>query len=60
MYTFKITFQLYGGGRKTYSVKAGNREAAIDRHGRKHGGPCWTKPAIWRFTAWGRLRSRSP
>ncbi len=31
MYTFKITFQLYGGGRKTYSVKAGNREAAIDK-----------------------------
>lgn len=31
MYTFKITFQLYGGGRKTYSVKAGSREAAIDK-----------------------------
>ena len=31
MYTFKTTFQLYGGGRKCYTIKAGNREAAIDK-----------------------------
>ena len=26
MYTFKITFQLYDGGRKCYTVKAGSRD----------------------------------
>ena len=31
MYTFKITFQLYGGGRKCYTVKATNRTEAIDK-----------------------------
>lgn len=31
MYTFKITFQLYDGGRKCYTVKAGSRDAAIDK-----------------------------
>ena len=31
MYTFKITSQLYDGGRKCYTVKAGSRDAAIDK-----------------------------
>lgn len=31
MYTFNITFQLYGGGRKTYKIKAASRDAAIDK-----------------------------
>ncbi len=31
MYTFKITFQLYNGGRKCYTVKASSRDAAIDK-----------------------------
>lgn len=31
MYTFKITFQLFGGGQKCYTVKATSREAAIDK-----------------------------
>lgn len=31
MYTFKITFQLYGGRQKCYTIKAGSRKAAIDK-----------------------------
>ncbi len=31
MYTFKITFRLYNGGRKCYTIKAANRDAAIDK-----------------------------
>lgn len=31
MYTFKITFQLFNGGRKCYTVKAGSPDAAIEK-----------------------------
>lgn len=30
-FTFKIAFQLYNGGRKCYTVKAANREDAINK-----------------------------
>ncbi len=31
MYTFNITFRLYNGGRKCYTIKAASRDAAIDK-----------------------------
>lgn len=31
MYTFKITFYLFNGGRKCYTVKAGSPDAAIEK-----------------------------
>lgn len=31
MYTFKVTFRLYSGGLKTYTVKAGSLDSAIDK-----------------------------
>lgn len=58
MYTFKITFQLFNGGRKYYTVKAGSPDAAIEKARNKARRDCLEQPVKSLSIVWDRLCRR--